>query len=119
MNQTINLNIQINLNFILWSIYGIDLGIDDELYDFWRDVLLIFLQSHKNSSKESKSRKKSRHHQSQQVQHAEVQLLICHDVVAQILYVTVLRARNLLTLREDGDTRPDPFIKVYLLPGRR
>ncbi|KAF2359362.1 C2 domain [Trinorchestia longiramus] len=77
-------------------------------------------RKHKNNCKEGKSRRsgKSRHHQSHQPQQAEVQLLICHDVVAQILYVTVLRARNLLTLREDGDTRPDPFIKVYLLPGR-
>ncbi|CAL4127248.1 unnamed protein product, partial [Meganyctiphanes norvegica] len=48
----------------------------------------------------------------------EVELQICFDSVAKILYVTVLRARVLTTLREDGDTRPDPFIKVYLLPGR-
>ncbi|KAA0188481.1 hypothetical protein HAZT_HAZT006397 [Hyalella azteca] len=86
-----------------------------------RDEIRSRDRKHKNNSKEGKSRRsgKSRHHQSHQVQQAEVQLLICHDVVAQILYVTVLRARNLLTLREDGDTRPDPFIKVYLLPGRR
>ncbi|XP_047739944.1 uncharacterized protein LOC125178991 [Hyalella azteca] len=85
-----------------------------------RDEIRSRDRKHKNNSKEGKSRRsgKSRHHQSHQVQQAEVQLLICHDVVAQILYVTVLRARNLLTLREDGDTRPDPFIKVYLLPGR-
>lgn len=49
----------------------------------------------------------------------EVQLQICYDSQAGILYVTVLRARGLHTVREDGDTRPDPFIKVYLLPGRR
>lgn len=49
----------------------------------------------------------------------EVQLQVCYDSQAGILYVTVLRARGLHTVREDGDTRPDPFIKVYLLPGRR
>lgn len=49
----------------------------------------------------------------------EVQLQICYDSQANILYVTVLRARGLHTVREDGDTRPDSFIKVYLLPGRR
>ncbi|XP_045133167.1 protein piccolo-like isoform X1 [Portunus trituberculatus] len=48
----------------------------------------------------------------------EVQLQVCYDSQAGILYVTVLRARGLHTVREDGDTRPDPFIKVYLLPGR-
>lgn len=49
----------------------------------------------------------------------EVQLQICYDSQVGILYVTVLRARGLHTVREDGDTRPDSFIKVYLLPGRR
>lgn len=49
----------------------------------------------------------------------EVQLQICYDSQAGILYVTVLRARGLHTVLEDGDTRPDSFIKVYLLPGRR
>ncbi|XP_050719412.1 protein piccolo-like [Eriocheir sinensis] len=48
----------------------------------------------------------------------EVQLQICYDSQAGILYVTVLRARGLHTVLEDGDTRPDSFIKVYLLPGR-
>ena len=57
--------------------------------------------------------------QQQQQQHGEVLLQICYDCRAKILYVTVIRAKNLLTLREDGDTRPDPFIKIYLLPGRR
>ncbi|XP_071524379.1 protein piccolo-like [Panulirus ornatus] len=51
-------------------------------------------------------------------QMGEVQLQVCYDSRACILYVTVLRARSLYTVRDDGDSRPDPFIKVYLLPGR-
>ncbi|XP_042241906.1 protein piccolo-like isoform X2 [Homarus americanus] len=51
-------------------------------------------------------------------QMGEVQLQVCYDSRAGILYVTVLRARSLYTVRDDGDTRPDPFVKVYLLPGR-
>ncbi|XP_069941796.1 regulating synaptic membrane exocytosis protein 1-like [Cherax quadricarinatus] len=52
------------------------------------------------------------------VKMGEVQLQVCYDCRAGILYVTVLRACSLFTLRDDDDTRPDPFIKVYLLPGR-
>ncbi|KAK4295694.1 hypothetical protein Pmani_031764 [Petrolisthes manimaculis] len=56
--------------------------------------------------------------QQQQHQMGEVQLQVCYDYKAAILYVTVIRARGLYTVRDDGETRPDPFVKVYLLPGR-
>jgi hypothetical protein len=45
----------------------------------------------------------------------EVQLQVCYDKQAHILYVIVKRARNLRTYE---DIPPDPLIKVYLLPGR-
>nr|XP_045614220.1 uncharacterized protein LOC123768007 [Procambarus clarkii] len=51
-------------------------------------------------------------------QMGEVLLQVCYDSRACILYVTVIQARSIYTLRDDGDTRPDPFVKVYLLPGR-
>ncbi|XP_043193641.1 regulating synaptic membrane exocytosis protein 2-like isoform X1 [Amphibalanus amphitrite] len=46
----------------------------------------------------------------------QIQLQMCHDVAAHILYVSVLRAKNLKTRRPNGDTRPDPFVEVILLP---
>jgi hypothetical protein len=45
----------------------------------------------------------------------EVQLQVCYDKQAHILYVIVKRARNLRTYQ---GIPPDPLIKVYLLPGR-
>jgi len=45
----------------------------------------------------------------------EVQLQVCYDKQAHILYVIVKRARNLRTYE---NIPPDPLIKVYLLPGR-
>lgn len=45
----------------------------------------------------------------------EVQLQVCYDKKARILYVIVKRARNLPLC---NGTPPDPLIKVYLLPGR-
>jgi len=45
----------------------------------------------------------------------EVQLQVCYDKQAHILYVIVKRARYLRTYE---GILPDPLIKVYLLPGR-
>lgn len=45
----------------------------------------------------------------------EVQLQVCYDKKAHILYVIVKRARNLPMCQ---GVPPDPLIKVYLLPGR-
>jgi hypothetical protein len=45
----------------------------------------------------------------------EIQLQVCYDKKAHILYVIVKRARNLPLYH---GTPPDPLIKVYLLPGR-
>lgn len=47
----------------------------------------------------------------------EIQLQICYDSKAAILYVTIVRARDLVTTR-DNSGLPDPFVKCYLLPGR-
>ncbi|CAG0885085.1 unnamed protein product [Darwinula stevensoni] len=47
----------------------------------------------------------------------KLEVQICHDVRASILYVTILRGIGLLVYRSDGDTRPDPFVKCQLLPG--
>ncbi|PSN31439.1 Protein piccolo [Blattella germanica] len=46
----------------------------------------------------------------------EVQLQVCYDKKAHILYVIVKRARNLNMFQ---DAPPDPLIKVCLLPGRK
>lgn len=43
------------------------------------------------------------------------QLQICYDMRAAILYVTVIKAKN---LRYVNDSPPDPFVKCYLLPPR-
>jgi hypothetical protein len=43
------------------------------------------------------------------------QLQICYDMRAAILYVTVIKAKN---LRFVNDMPPDPFVKCYLLPPR-
>ncbi|KAG1666255.1 Protein piccolo [Nymphon striatum] len=52
-------------------------------------------------------------------QGGEIQLLVCFDSQADILYVTILRARNLFSGRSDRSVQsPDPFVKCYLLPGR-
>ncbi|CAM1299826.1 Uncharacterised protein g2529 [Pycnogonum litorale] len=49
----------------------------------------------------------------------EIQLLICYDSQAEILYVTVIKAKGLTSSRLDRSTQmPDPFVKCYLLPGR-
>ncbi|XP_076333083.1 uncharacterized protein LOC143237566 isoform X2 [Tachypleus tridentatus] len=47
----------------------------------------------------------------------EIQLQICYDSKAGILYITIVRARNLVTAR-DNSGLPDPFVKCYLLPVR-
>ncbi|XP_042897230.1 uncharacterized protein [Parasteatoda tepidariorum] len=47
----------------------------------------------------------------------EIQLQVCHDSKAKILYVTIVRARNLVTSR-DNSGLPDPYVKCYLLPER-
>ena len=49
----------------------------------------------------------------------QIQLQMCHDVAAHILYVSVLKAKNLKTRRPNGDTRPDPFVECILLPDNR
>lgn len=43
------------------------------------------------------------------------QLQICYDMQAAILYVTVIRAKNLVSTNHG---LPDPFVKCYLLPPR-
>lgn len=48
----------------------------------------------------------------------EIQLQVCYDSKASILYVTIVRARNLVTSR-DNSGLPDPYVKCYLLPDRR
>ncbi|CAG0917953.1 unnamed protein product [Notodromas monacha] len=50
--------------------------------------------------------------------YGKLQLQICYDVKAEILYVIVLRAKGLTCPRADGDTRPDPFVKCRLLPDK-
>ncbi|XP_076357512.1 uncharacterized protein LOC143250596 isoform X3 [Tachypleus tridentatus] len=54
-----------------------------------------------------------------QAQHitGELKIQVCFDSKASILYVTVVKARNLGTSR-DNSGFPDPFVKCYLLPGR-
>ncbi|XP_022245887.1 uncharacterized protein LOC111086618 isoform X2 [Limulus polyphemus] len=54
-----------------------------------------------------------------QAQHitGEIKIQVCFDSKAAILYVTVVKARNLGTSR-DNSGFPDPFVKCYLLPGR-
>ncbi|GFY51880.1 protein piccolo [Trichonephila inaurata madagascariensis] len=47
----------------------------------------------------------------------EIQLQVCHDSKAGILYVTIVRARNLVTSR-DNSGLPDPYVSCYLLPDR-
>ncbi|XP_054717232.1 uncharacterized protein LOC129226627 [Uloborus diversus] len=47
----------------------------------------------------------------------EIQLQVCYDSKASILYVTIVRARNLVTSR-DNSGLPDPYVKCYLLPER-
>ena len=44
-----------------------------------------------------------------------LQLQICYDMQAAILYVTVIKAKN---LRYVNNLPPDPFVKCYLLPPR-
>lgn len=46
----------------------------------------------------------------------EVQLQVCYDKKAHILYVIVKRARHLSMCQ---GVPPDPLMKVYLLPGRK
>ncbi|XP_022254252.1 uncharacterized protein LOC111088429 isoform X2 [Limulus polyphemus] len=48
----------------------------------------------------------------------EIKIQVCFDSKASILYVTIVKARNLGTSR-DNSGFPDPFVKCYLLPGRR
>ncbi|RWS01001.1 rabphilin-3A-like protein [Dinothrombium tinctorium] len=43
-------------------------------------------------------------------------LQICYDMKAGILYITIIKARNLMKL--NNDQLPDPFVKCYLLPPR-
>ncbi|RWS19554.1 rabphilin-3A-like protein [Leptotrombidium deliense] len=43
-------------------------------------------------------------------------LQICYDMKAAILYITIIKARNLMKL--SIDQLPDPFVKCYLLPPR-
>lgn len=52
--------------------------------------------------------------------HGQIQLQICHDPKASILYVTVLKARLPKQRNEDGTdhVQMDPFVTVYLLPDR-
>lgn len=47
----------------------------------------------------------------------EIQLQVCYDSKAAILYVTVVQARHLVTAR-DNSGLPDPFVKCLLLPKR-
>jgi hypothetical protein len=44
------------------------------------------------------------------------QLQICYDMKAEILYVTIIEAQNLMNL--SNGQFPDPFVKCYLLPPR-
>ncbi|XP_076358543.1 uncharacterized protein LOC143251074 isoform X2 [Tachypleus tridentatus] len=55
-----------------------------------------------------------------QAQHiaGEIKIQVCFDSKASILYVTIVKARNLETSR-DNSGFPDPFVKCYILPGRR
>ncbi|XP_064473635.1 protein piccolo-like [Ornithodoros turicata] len=47
----------------------------------------------------------------------EIQLQVCYDSKAAILYVTIVEARHLVTAR-DNSGLPDPFVKCLLLPKR-
>lgn len=77
-------------------------------------------RDHKRHSRNGRSKSRGKHSSKQDTSGlGQVELQCCYDSQANILYVTVIRAKGLYTLREDGDTRPDPFVKVYLLPGRR
>ncbi|XP_076363594.1 uncharacterized protein LOC143253493 isoform X2 [Tachypleus tridentatus] len=47
----------------------------------------------------------------------KIELYICYDSKASILYVTIIRARHLVTAR-DNSGLPDPFVKCFLFPVR-
>lgn len=47
----------------------------------------------------------------------EIQLQLCYDIKAAILYVTTVQARHLVTAR-DNSGLPDPFVTCFLLPKR-
>ncbi|KAK3913657.1 Protein piccolo [Frankliniella fusca] len=49
----------------------------------------------------------------------ELSLQVCYDKQAHILYLIVHKARNLPLIHSQGNMiPPDPYVKVYLLPGR-
>ncbi|KAE8750463.1 hypothetical protein FOCC_FOCC002757 [Frankliniella occidentalis] len=49
----------------------------------------------------------------------ELSLQVCYDKQAHILYLIVHKARNLPQIHSQGNMiPPDPYVKVYLLPGR-
>ncbi|XP_034251474.1 protein piccolo-like isoform X2 [Thrips palmi] len=49
----------------------------------------------------------------------ELSLQVCYDKQASILYLIVHKARNLPPINNQGNLAPpDPYVKVYLLPGR-
>ena len=76
-------------------------------------------QSSKNTTGNG-LRTRRRRHNRVRASHPQVQLQICHDPKANVLYVTVLKAKFPKQESEDGTDHDqvDPYVVVNLLPDR-